>query len=282
METNPHELIRASVAYREGTGLRIALNELSVSLNPGEFLALVGQNGSGKSTLLQVLARMLPLSRGELRVGWLEGSRVGIVLQNPEVQLLGETLVEDLTFSLEQAGCPRESHAERIRSITERVGLRGLEKKPLRSLSSGQQQLAAVAGSLALDAKLLLFDEVTSHLDSTEAERIFALAQSLSREGHAIVWSTQVAEEAARADRLLALASGVKLYEGTPEGFYYGWDGASAPVEQAGVSMPYAVQLARALMNQGVRLSASPLTVEELAACLTDQGMEQLQEEGNA
>lgn len=270
IETKPLVVERASVAFREGDGVRLALDGASLQLSQGERVAVIGGNGSGKSTLLKVLAGLIPLSRGTLAAGWTEGCRKAIVLQNAETQLLGETIEEDLLFSLEQAATPLEKMEEMVEELLRSCNLAGLEKLPLHFLSSGQKQLAAIAGSLATGAKLLLFDEAAAHLESGEAERMMALTRSWSDEGRTVVWITQDPREAAAMERVIALRAGSVFYDGTAAGFFYGENGSVSPCEQLGLEAPYPVQLAHALAERGVRLTPPPLSAETFLAGLTE------------
>ncbi|WP_058304208.1 energy-coupling factor ABC transporter ATP-binding protein [Gorillibacterium timonense] len=261
-DPNPLLLNKASVAFRNGTGIQLALDGVNLQLVPGEFVALIGTNGSGKSTLLKVLAGLLPLSSGELDFGWSKACRKAIVLQNPEAQLLGETVEEDLRFSLEQADVPADCREAKLMNLLRQCGLTGLEKQPLRSLSSGQKQLAAIAGGLALDARLLLFDEVTAYLDPLEAKRVLHLASALCAEGRTVVWSTQNPVEAVEAKRVISLRGGAVNDDGTAVDFFYGRNGVESASEQLGLQAPHPVLLALALADRGIYLTPPPLTVD--------------------
>jgi len=269
-ELNPFLLSQASVAYREGDGMHIAMNGINLGLCPGEFVAVVGASGSGKSTLLKVFAGLLPLSRGQRAAGWLEGGRTAAVLQNPDAQLLGETVEEDIRFSLEQAEVPLERREAELAAILDECRLAGLEKRPLRRLSSGQKQLAAVAGALAANARLLLFDEATAFLDQGEADRLLRLARTLCRGERSVVWVTQKPEEAAQADRIFALEAGTAIFDGPPSAFFYPGAGEESLCESMGLQAPHPVRLARALAARGIRLAPPPLTAESFLLSLQE------------
>lgn len=262
-EPHPFRLCQASVAYRKGEGgVHLAMDGVTLRVNPGDFVAVVGANGSGKSTLIRVLAGLLPLSKGERTEGWLTGRRYAAVLQNPDAQLLGETAEEDIRFSLELAGVPAQNRAAELAAVLKECGLSGLEQRPLRRLSSGQKQLAAVAGALAAHAGLLLFDEATAFLDSAESERLLRLARSLCGPERAVVWVTQKPEEAARADRVWALQAGKAVFDGPPAAFFYPGDGDESVCGRLGLAEPYPVRLARGLQARGITLKPPPLTSE--------------------
>ncbi|GIP40360.1 hypothetical protein J31TS4_36400 [Paenibacillus sp. J31TS4] len=297
-----------TVAFQGATGIRKVLTGVSVALRPGDWVAVVGRNGSGKSTLARVAAGLLPVSSGRIRRSTTEERRIGVVLQNPDAQLIGTTVWEDVCFGMETAGIESERMPETGAWALAMTGLAGLEERAVDSLSGGQKQLLAFAGALAAGAGLFVFDEATAMLDPLSAERVLAAAEEQKRRGSAVLWVTQRLEELAFADRVLALDEGRTVYEGTAAGFFYGEEAGlvsslseaavmeqetgderpagsiagmttgphspdnRTPCERLGFPPPYVVRTAQELLARGVPLGVLPLTTEELADALPALG----------
>lgn len=276
-------LSNAYVAFRTETGVKPVLTDLNIAINAGEWLAVVGRNGSGKSTLLRVLFGLLPLSKGEVARSPEAERAMALVLQNPEAQLVGETVREDLYFSLENTGADPAAMPELAQAALERVGLAAYLDAPVNGLSHGQKQLLAVAGGLALHARVLLFDEASAMLDPASARQLFHAIKELQAEGTTVVWVTQQMDELSLADRVLAMDQGRQAFLGTPQEFFYSAATPSGrskgrPCERLGLQMPYAVQTAVQLAARGIALDPLPLTIADLAghpalaACFGGEG----------
>jgi energy-coupling factor transport system ATP-binding protein len=266
-----------SVAFAGAEGIHTVLQELEVQVERGEWLAVVGRNGSGKSTLGRVLAGLLPVSRGTVERA--EG-RVQLVFQNPDAQIVGETVWEDVSFGLENLAVPPQEMPERVEAALRLVGLLHKRDADVATLSGGQKQLLAVAGCLAMEAETLVFDEATSMLDPESRARLLQVAGELHRAGRTVIWITQWMEEVSHAQRVLALEAGRAVFDGTPEAFFYGeqvrtgasGEGSSAkflserrtPCEHLDFAAPYVVQVARELERRGVALRTRPLLPEQL------------------
>ncbi|WNQ12373.1 ATP-binding cassette domain-containing protein [Paenibacillus aurantius] len=267
------ELRGLSVEYEkadqaEGAGTETVLQSIDLQIRPGQWLGVAGPNGSGKSTLGLVLAGLSGYSSGIREPGWTEGRRIGMVMQNPESQIVGETVWEDVCFGLEWLELETAERKARAAAALERVGLTAKKEEKVERLSGGQKQLLAIAGSLAAGSPMIVFDEATAMLDPVSRERVWKAAKDLTQEGTAVVWITQWMEELAGSGAMLALEKGRVIYSGTPSGFFYGKEDEDAPsektpCEQLGFTAPYPVRLVQELMRQGFRLSSRPLTVEE-------------------
>lgn len=260
-------LQRASVAFHTPQGVQPALLELDLSIAEGEWVALVGRNGSGKSTLASVLAGLCPLSKGTLAVR--EGLRTQLVFQDPEAQIVGETVFEDIAFGLENASIAPAAMQPRALSALRQVQLGAPLEHSSRALSGGQKQLLAAAGSLALEAEAIIWDEATSMLDPLARARLLNTARSLHRQGVTVVWVTQLLEETAAAGRVIALENGRIVYDGDNRSFFYGQDGertaeGRSPCERLGFTPPYAVQVAKRLLRLGHKLPELPVVPEQL------------------
>lgn len=266
-------LVQASVAFHTPQGLQLVLDEIELDIHQGEWVALVGRNGSGKSTLAKVLAGLLPLSKGTLTTR--VDLRPRLVFQQPEAQIFGETVIEDIAFGLENEAVDPSDMRLRARAALDAVGLTVDLEHPTRELSGGQKQLLAAAGCLALDAGVFIFDEATSMLDPLGRKRLLGAVRKLHKEGATVVWVTQLLEETAAAGRIVALDSAEVAYDGDVRGFFYGAGSSGlpatakpSPCERIGFTPPYAVRVAKRLLQEGHRLSELPLTPEQLSGAV--------------
>lgn len=268
----PHELVRLSgvcVAYAEGAGYHMALEDVSLTIEEGTFTAVVGPNASGKSTLTGVLAGRVPVSRGDVRR--ISGLRTGIVTQQAGGVPLADSVWEDVCAAIEPLCLPRAELEQRADQALHEAGLAAFGQRDPLSLSGGERRLLALAASLAGKPDLLVFDEVTAMLDGREQKRVLEIVHRIGEQGAAIVWVTQRLEELAHADRVLALQRGQLAFDGGPRDFFYGDPaslGQAGVCASLGLSEPYAVETARRILAAGLRMTDLPLTVEELAdAC---------------
>lgn len=243
------------------------LQSLNMAIRSGEWLAVTGRNGSGKSILGKLLAGLEGRysgrifrssdSEGPLSVQW--------VMQNPESQLIGETVWEEVCFGLENQGRAPGQIREKASAALKQTGLDGLEDRPVHTLSGGQKQLLALAGAIAMEPNVLVVDEVTSMLDPAARQRVLQVLEGFHRRGTAIVLITQLLEELAFAERVLAMGNGSVVYEGSKERFFYTGTGWEASVcEELGLEPPYTVRVAKELMKRGVAVQGNPITPEEL------------------
>lgn len=264
-------LKQVSVAFTTNDGIRPVLLNLDLQIATGEWVAVVGQNSSGKSTLARVLAGLCPVSRGSVQCGAPgEAAAVQMVFQNPEAQIVGETVYEDVCFGLENRAVDPAEMPARVESALRQVGLVEKWHVPVQKLSGGQKQLLAIAGCLAMEASVLVFDEATAMLDPSSRERVLQVVQHLHQQGKTILWITQWMEELAYADRVLAIDGGKIAYDGNNRDFFHGVEETS-PCERLGFVLPYAVQVARGLQEQGIALQARPILPNELSKAVSDQ-----------
>lgn len=260
-------LEQASVAFHSPQGPHLVLNGVDLDIREGEWVALVGRNGSGKSTLAKVLAGLLPLSRGTLEMRG--GLRPRLIFQQPEAQIVGETVFEDIAFGMENEAVDPAEMVPRAKAALHAVGLNVAPERPTRELSGGQKQLLAAAGCLALDAGVLIFDEATSMLDPQGRKRLLNVVRKLHGQGVTVVWVTQLLEETAAAERIVALDGGEVVYDGDVRGFFYGAGDSPASCECLGFTPPYAVQVAKRLLQERYRLPALPISPEQLSEAVT-------------
>jgi energy-coupling factor transport system ATP-binding protein len=206
------------------------LSNIELELQAGEMVALVGGNGSGKTTLARLSNGLLLPEEGEVRVEglstadpnllWGVRSRVGLLFQNPDDQIVGASVEDDVAFGLENLGVPREEMRRRVPATLERVGLLGEETREPHLLSGGQKQRLALAGVLALRPSVLVLDEPTSMLDPVGRAEALAFVRQLAGEGVAVLLITQHMEEALLADRLVYIEAGRIRFSGPPADFF--------------------------------------------------------------
>lgn len=204
-----------------------AVSGVHVSISEGERVALVGPNGSGKSTIALLSNGILLPSQGRVLVdghdtadeGALDVVRatVGLVLQNPDNQIVGATVEEDVAFGPENLALPWEEIRRRVAAAIEAVGLQGLERREPHTLSEGQKQRLAIAGALAMQPSYLVMDEPTAMLDPAGRESVLAAMERFHRQRRAIVHITHDASEIALCDRVIGLREGKVVYDGDAE-----------------------------------------------------------------
>ena len=270
------EIRRLSHVYAAGGEERIvALRDVNLSIRRSEFVALIGANGSGKSTLAQHFNALLLPTTGEVLVDglatrdpenlWEIRRRVGMVFQDPENQLVASTVEEDVAFGPENWALPRREIRARVDEALHAVGLSEHRTRPPQMLSGGQKQLVAIAGALATRPACIVLDEPTSMLDPTGRRRILETIRRLNAEaGLTIVLITQSMDEAAAADRVLAMAGGKIILEGRPADVLT----QERRLTEIGLGLPATVKIAALLRERGLPLDSTPLDVAELTAAL--------------
>ncbi|MCU6707187.1 ATP-binding cassette domain-containing protein [Paenibacillus sp. J5C_2022] len=251
------------------------LRDINLAIRTGEWVALLGLNGSGKSTLAGAIAGRLKKGiTGERELGWLQDGFVPIVMQQPDAGIIGGTAWEDVVLLLEQFGAPQEEIIPRAERALMQLGLGAVMKEPVHTLSGGQKQLAAIAGCLAVDASLLLLDEVTSMLDTEASDYVLRRVRELHEAGTTVIWVTQKTEELLSDDRVIVLADGVIRYDGMA-GMLFRESGSSGYewlVNQLGLTAPFAAQAAWELQKRGIELEPFPFTPQQLLKAVKRYG----------
>ncbi|AIQ13086.1 ATP-binding cassette domain-containing protein [Paenibacillus durus] len=255
-------------------GHRPVLSNVSLSIEPGEFVAFLGRNGSGKSSLSRLLNGIeLPTQGTVLTLGRMTANRndlqdirraVQIVFQNPENQQVGITVGEDIAFGLSNIGWPQEDITRRITWAIELVGLDADEDRPVTHLSGGEKQKLALAAVLALSPRCLILDEATSMLDPAARRQFIETLNKVRKEYPVtLIYITHHLEEVMDADRWFLFQGGKIAAAGTPAELELD----SALLKECGVELPYYRQLAIQLRGHGVPVSAK-LNGEELRGLL--------------
>lgn len=228
-----------SVNFKYPEADSFAMKDISLSIDEGEYIAVVGSNGSGKSTLVRLFNGLKTSDSGRVLVKGLDPalsssmftvrSAVALVFQSPIDQIVSSCVEEDVAFGPSNLGLSVEAIEGRVALALEKVGLTELRKRPTRSLSGGQQQKLAIAGALAMNPECLVFDEATSMLDPKTKANVMDLMEDLAAKGLTIIHVTHDMDDAARAGRILALEAGRIVFDGAPSGFFL-------PCEKAGTS----------------------------------------------
>ena len=261
--------------YGAGTPFqRSAVEHMSVDVNEGEFLGIIGHTGSGKSTLIQHLNGLLQPTAGEILLRgkniWAEPKKirevrfkVGLVFQYPEYQLFEETVYKDIAFGPANQGKTGDELDYAVREAAKLVGIRDdqLEKSPF-ELSGGQKRRVALAGVLAMEPEVLVLDEPTAGLDPAGRENLMANIRDYHRnKGKTIILVSHSMDEIARnVDRILVLKNAHVLMQGTPaEVFARGEELLSA-----GLDVPQITRIAMELKRRGVDIDPAVYTVEAL------------------
>ena len=249
-----------------------AVAGVSLRVERGEFVAVLGRNGSGKSTLAKLLNALNIPQKGEI---WIDGvaaheeanslevrKKCGMVFQNPDNQIVATVVEEDCAFGLENLGVPPEEIRRRVDEALRVVGMRDYAEAAPHMLSGGQKQRVAIAGVLAMRPKIIVFDESTAMLDPSGRREVFSVAEELNRrDGITIVWITHFMDEALRAGRVLVMDAGKIALEGAPREVFE----KTEEIRKMGLDAPPMAQLAAQLRADGVPLRADIMTVEEMA-----------------
>lgn len=261
-------------AYHTAADGVLALDGVTLSVDPGEEVAVVGANGSGKSTLARLANGILLPQRGSVTVDGIGTSdearirelreRVGIVFQHPDDQIVATSVEDDVAFGPENLGLAREVIRSRVDDALAAVGLSGLESREPHLLSGGQKQRLAVAGALAMQPTYLILDEPTSMLDPEGRADVLAIVARLRAAGRGILHVTHDLADVATADRVVVLDAGVVAFDGSLETLF------SRPglLESCGLELPPVARLAAELRKLGAPVSAGTSVPEALVEAL--------------
>lgn len=234
------------------------LENISVEIPQGQFVCVLGANGSGKSTFSKLINVLLLPDKGKVVVDGLITSnaentfsirsRAGSVFQNPDDQIVASLVENDVAFGPENLGIPNPELRQRVESALAQVGLTGFEKRETTALSGGQKQRVAIAGVLAMEPQILIFDEASAMLDPRGRRGLMRVCKELHEQGMTVIMITHYMEEAAEADRVLVLREGRIVLDGTPEEVLTQDD----VLRELNLDIPFATQLSRLLQDKGI------------------------------
>ena len=262
--------------YTDSDGNEVkALDGVDLTIEQGEFVAIIGANGSGKSTLARHLNCLLLPTAGRVEVSGLDTldeknmwdirQQVGMVFQNPDNQIVAAVVEEDVAFGPENIGVPGPKIAPRVAKALAAVGMTEYAKHAPHRLSGGQKQRVAIAGIMALEPKCIVLDEPTAMLDPQGRKEIVSTVQKLNQEKNiTIVYITHYMVEALAADRVVVMEKGHIRFMGTPKEVFSRVD----ELEKLGLEAPLAAKVASELRKSGIKLPAGIITDEELAQAL--------------
>ncbi|MBR1591293.1 MAG: energy-coupling factor transporter ATPase [Acidaminococcaceae bacterium] len=252
-----------------------ALDNISLQIMPGEFVAVIGANGSGKSTLARHLNALLLPTEGHVKIKgmdtleeenlWSIRQNVGMVFQNPDNQIVAAIVEEDVAFGPENIGVPAEEIRKRVDDALAAVDMTAYRNHAPHLLSGGQKQRVAIAGTLALGSDCIVLDEPTAMLDPKGRREILGTMLHLNKEKNiTVVYITHFMTEAMQADRVIVMSEGKICFQGTPKEVF----SRVTELEKLGLEAPLAAKVAFELRKSGARLPEGIISNEELAEAL--------------
>lgn len=250
-----------------------ALNGVNITIERGEYVAVVGRNGSGKSTFAKLLNLVLEPVRGDVLIdgksvcGDLTDEEIielrrsiGMVFQNPDNQIVATIVEEDVAFGPENIGIPSAEIRKRVDDALESVGMLEFAKHEPHRLSGGQKQRVAIAGIIAMMPDCMIFDESTAMLDPIGRTEVLAVMEKLVREhGITVINITHHMSEAVRADRVIVIDKGKVIADASPREIFSN----AELVKTAGLELPQSAELIHSLNRLGVKINEMPITAEE-------------------
>lgn len=256
-------------------GITRAVDEVDLDVKQGDFVAILGHNGSGKSTLAKHINAILYPTEG---VVWVDGmntqdekdlwnirQEAGMVFQNPDNQIIGQVVEEDVGFGPENMGVPTEEIWARVEESLKAVGMYEYRKFSPNKLSGGQKQRVSIAGVIAMHPKCIILDEPTAMLDPNGRKEVVRAVRALNDvEGITVVLITHYMEEIIHADKVFVMDQGRIAMEGTPREIF----SRVEKLKELRLDVPQVTLLAYELQKSGIRLPDGILTVEELTHAL--------------
>ncbi|MGN0293219.1 MAG: energy-coupling factor transporter ATPase [Lachnospiraceae bacterium] len=252
-----------------------AIDGVDAEINEGEFVAILGHNGSGKSTLAKHLNALLFPDEGTVWIGGYDTKEednllkvrqtTGMVFQNPDNQIIGSVVEEDVAFGLENIGVETEKIWKRVAESLEAVGMTAYREQSPNRLSGGQKQRVAIAGVMAMRPRCIVLDESTAMLDPVGRREVIETISRLNKEeGITVILITHYMEEAVRADRVFVMHEGHLVMEGTSKEIFSQVD----TLKSYHLDVPQVTELAYELNKEGIMLPSDILTVDEMVNTL--------------
>lgn len=248
-----------NVAYQYVESEEMALQDVSFTVEKGEWVAIVGHNGSGKSTTAKLLNGLLTAKSGRIVVNgitlteetvWDVRAQMGMVFQNPDNQFVGATVQDDVAFGLENQGVPFEEMTQRVQEALEQVGMWAFKDKEPARLSGGQKQRVAIASVLALRPNVIILDEATAMLDPKGRQDMIAVMKHLKETlGLTILSITHDVEEAQLADKMIVLEKGRVVAIDKPSVLFTD----VKQMTKMGLEVPLSQRILQQLQQQGVQ-----------------------------
>ncbi|MCI7401520.1 MAG: energy-coupling factor transporter ATPase [Christensenella sp.] len=270
------ELENVSFSYVLGEKQIIkAVKNISLNIEEGSFVAIVGHNGSGKSTLAKLFNGLLIPDKGTVKVFGIDTKEekrifdvrksVGMVFQNPDNQMVASVIEDDIAFGPENLGVEREEIIKRVDWALSKVGMLEHKKGTPFKLSGGQKQRLAIAGVLAIKPKVLVLDESTAMLDPQGRAEVMKVAHELNKEsGITVIAITHYMEEALDADRLIVMNDGEIVEDGAPKDVFSKYE----KLNSIKLSVPLVTQISRKINQMGITIDPTIMKKEELVNSL--------------
>lgn len=256
-------------------GITRAVDEVDINVKQGDFVAILGHNGSGKSTLAKHINAILYPTEGTV---WVDGmdtkdekelwnirQEAGMVFQNPDNQIIGQVVEEDVGFGPENMGVPTEEIWQRVEESLKAVGMYEYRKHSPNKLSGGQKQRVSIAGVIAMHPKCIILDEPTAMLDPNGRKEVVRAVRALNDvEGITVVLITHYMEEIIHADKVFVMDKGKVAMEGTPREIF----SQVEKLKELRLDVPQVTLLAHELKKSGINLPDGILTIEEFTQAL--------------
>ena len=264
-----------SYPVEEGQRRTTALDNVTLSIEKGSFVVVLGHNGSGKSTLAKHMNAVLLPSGGAVYVEGMDTKkeellleirrRVGMVFQNPDNQIVANVVEEDVAFAPENLGVPTAEIRRRVDDALAAVGMTEFTRHAPHLLSGGQKQRVAIAGVIAMEPECIVLDEATAMLDPSGRREVLDTVHRLNRErGITVVHITHHMSEAEDADRVIVMNDGVVAMDGAPREIF----SRVEELQALGLAAPDTVELLRRLNRHGIDLPLTAITVDECARAI--------------
>ena len=248
----------------------LAIDDFSLEIEKGDFVAILGQNGSGKSTLAKNINGLYLPSFGDILVNgmntkddeyiWDIRQNAGMVFQNPDNQLVSSIVEDDIAFGPENLGVEPAEIRKRVDEALKAVRMYEFRKKAPHQLSGGQKQRVAIAGVIAMLPECIVFDEPTAMLDPQGKEEVMDIIMQLNEQGKTIILITHFMEEAVRANKIVVMEDGKMVKYATPKEIFQDIDS----LYKLGLDIPPAVEFACELRKNGVDIPQDIIYTEEI------------------
>lgn len=247
------------------------INNISLDINEGDYISILGKNGSGKSTLVKSFNGLVPITSGEI---YIYGKNVkdetnivnirtliGMLFQNPDNQIVASKVEEDVAFGLENLGIETNEIRKRIDDAMRLLGIYDLKDSLVSKLSGGQKQKVAIAGILAMRSKIIILDEPTSMLDKKARLEVLDIVKKLNVDFNiTIIFISHYVEEIINSNRVIVINNGEILFDGEPKNFLLCDD----VIKKCEIELPYITKLAKTLKQKGLNYKGNELTINEI------------------
>lgn len=247
-----------------------ALDNVTLDIEKGSFVSVVGMNGSGKSTLAKCINGLVKPSSGEVLIDgintnddseiWNIRKKVGMVFQNPDNQIVSSIVEDDVAFGPENIGVDPAEIRKRVDYALKKVDMYDCRGKGAHMLSGGQKQRVAIAGAVAMKPECIVFDEPTAMLDPKGRNQVLEIIDELNSEGITTILITHFMEEAMQSDRIIVLKDGKVFSDKSPKDLFENRD----IIASAGLEVPTVIELRNKLIDAGMKLSDPAITVQEI------------------